>query len=141
MFVRFLCDGEISISFLSYSITFELFLLSSTLGGVLLSIVDTLGAGSVMIGFILIAGLSSIAFNVGRISVRLSSLAISKIALFKSSPACSDGIPNFGGLARMDNISVAAYWMKSASLNEGNFIIVGKNSTISEITIDFVRGM
>ena len=118
-----------------------LLLSSSTLGDVSVFAFATLRSGLVMIDFTLIAGLSSIAFSVGIISVRFSNLTISKIELFSSSPAYSDRIPNFGGLAKMDRMSEAACWMKSDSLNKENYIIVGKNSTVSEFTSDFILGM
>ena len=95
MFARSPLDRDMS--FLSCSITFALLLLSSTLRG-----------RSVFIVYTLIARLLSIAFNVGRMSIRLSSLAISKIDLFKLSSTCGDRTPNFRGLAKIDKILLAA---------------------------------
>ena len=85
--------------------------------------------------------LSSIDDRIGSISILFNSLAISSIALFSSWPACSDGILVEGGLDRIEIMFIAAYFRKSNNFTKRNGIACGKNSTISEFSIDFVLGI
>ena len=80
----------------------------------------------------------TIAINIGMISVLFSNIAISIIALNRSSSAYRDGIVSLGGFDRIEIISVAAWCIKSANWIDGHSMVCGKNSIVSEFTTNFV---
>ena len=91
--------GDISSSFSLNSIIFGFFFYSSTLRDELILVVGTLRAS-----------LSSIAVNVRMISTLFSIVAISKIELYRPSPACNEGIFDVEDFDNMDKISVTTYY-------------------------------
>jgi len=70
-----------------------------------------------------------------------NNFAISSIAFLVSGPAYREGTVVEGGLDRMLIMSDAACAKKSDNLTDGKGMECGKNSTVSELATDFVRGI